>query len=36
MVFSQVSVEESLRVKKRLYVKDIDEYNGCSEPLNGK
>ncbi len=37
MAFSQVSIKESLRVKKHLYMSnDVDEYNGSSLPLNGR
>ena len=36
MAFSQVSVDESLRVKKKLYMNEMDEYSGSSQPLNSK
>lgn len=36
MLMSQVNSEESERIKKRLYISEVDEYNASSEPLNSK
>lgn len=35
MLVSQVSSQESERIKKRFYIGGEDEYNCSSDPLNG-